>query len=300
MHEVNVRRLLVGLVLAIFACFSGAAFAFSVSASFSPGSIPVNGATRLTFTLYNNAGVAGTGVAFTDTLPAGLVIATPNGLDGNCLGTITANSGTTTISLSGGSIPGAGLSCEIFLNIIGTTAGQYTNTTSAITSTNEGTGAAGTANLTVTAPVLTIQKTGPGNVYAGNNVTYTIVVGNTGNGAATNVMLTDPTPAGLTFVSATPPCTSGFPCNLATLNAPGTVTVTATYNIATTATGSITNIASVQSDQTAATNASASTGTGPVPIPTPALGLRGLLLLGLTMLLGGVYWKRRQAAACRY
>jgi hypothetical protein len=59
-------------------------------------------------------------------------------------------------------------------------------------------------------------------------------------------------------------------------------------------------MASVQSDQTAATNASASTGTGPVPIPTPALGLRGLLLLGLTMLLGGVYWKRRQAAACRY
>src|SRR5487761_2545230 len=124
MHAMKVRRLLVGLVLAVFACFSGSAFAFSVSASFNPGSIPVNGTSQLIFTLYNNAGVAGTGVAFTDTLPVGLVIATPNGLNGNCTGTITANSGTTNISLSGGGIPGAGLSCEIFLNVLGTTAGQ--------------------------------------------------------------------------------------------------------------------------------------------------------------------------------
>jgi len=63
-------------------------------------------------------------------------------------------------------------------------------------------------------PILTCSKTGPGSVDAGGLATYRITVANTGDAAATNVMLEDPTPPGLAFVSAGPPCRTGFPCSL--------------------------------------------------------------------------------------
>lgn len=46
-----------------------------IDATFAPSSIPVNGTTTLTFTITNpSASTALTGVAFSDTLPPGLVI----------------------------------------------------------------------------------------------------------------------------------------------------------------------------------------------------------------------------------
>ena len=74
--------------------------------AFGAASIPLNGSTSLTFTIQNNnTTTALTGVGFSDTLPAGLVISTPNGLTGSCgAGTITATAGTNVISLSGATI----------------------------------------------------------------------------------------------------------------------------------------------------------------------------------------------------
>ena len=52
----------------------------TIAKAFGAASIAVNGTTALTFTLTNpNPGTALTGVGFSDTLPAGLVVATPNG-----------------------------------------------------------------------------------------------------------------------------------------------------------------------------------------------------------------------------
>jgi IPTL-CTERM motif len=84
--------------------------------------------TSLSFNLAN-PGAPATGDSFTDNLPSGLVVATPNGLSGgaNCgPGTITAVAGSSSVSLSGATI-GTGTPCNFSVNVTGTTTGVKTN-----------------------------------------------------------------------------------------------------------------------------------------------------------------------------
>ena len=123
----------------------------SIAKSFAAGTIPVTGTTTLTFTLTNpNAATALSGVAFTDPLPAGLIVASPNGLSNTCGGTVTANAGTSSISLAGGSLA-ANASCTIGVTVQATSSGTLVNTTGAVTSVEGGTGNTATATLNVTA-----------------------------------------------------------------------------------------------------------------------------------------------------
>ena len=78
---------------------------------------------------------------------------------------------------------------------------------------------------------LQITKAGPANAVAGTNVVYTITVTNAGPSDAAGVTVTDPTPPGLTFVSNTGACATVFPCNLGTLPAAATRTITATFAV---------------------------------------------------------------------
>ena len=61
-----------------------------------------------------------------------------------------------------------------------------------------------------TAPDLAVTKAGPASANAGTDVTYTIQVTNSGTSATPAVELTDPFPAGTSFVSVTP--AAGFTC----------------------------------------------------------------------------------------
>jgi CSLREA domain-containing protein/uncharacterized repeat protein (TIGR01451 family) len=176
----------------------------SIAKAFNPTTIPLNGTTTLTFTITNPAAntVAETGVAFTDTLPTGLVVSTPNGLSNTCGGTATAVAGSTSISLTGGSIA-VNTNCTLVVNVTGTASGQYTNTSGAVSSTNGGTGNTASANLTVASPPSITKAFGAASIPLNGTTSLTFTINNPNTGVAlSGIAFTDNLPAGL--VVATP------------------------------------------------------------------------------------------------
>ena len=129
----------------------------TLSKAFGQVSVGALSSVALTFTLKNpNASLTLDGLSFSDTLPAGLVISTPNGLTGSCGGgTITAVAGTSTMSLSGATLA-AGASCTFSVNVMNnaTVAGSVTNTTTTVTSNEAAPGAAASATLFLGDPFL--------------------------------------------------------------------------------------------------------------------------------------------------
>jgi uncharacterized repeat protein (TIGR01451 family) len=136
-------------------------------------------------------------------------------------------------------------------------------------------------SATVTTPFgaagadLTILKTGPASATTGSSITYTITVTNNGPSTGTSIVVSDPTPAGLTLVSAGANCPSSFPCNLGSLASGQSAAIVASYNVTAT-TGPITNTATVISaaDPNSANNTSSATtqvGTGSCSQQPPTL-----------------------------
>jgi uncharacterized repeat protein (TIGR01451 family) len=160
-----------------------AAAAPTISKAFGAATIPVGGTTTLAFTLTNpnpNTSPPLTGVSFADTLPAGLVVATPNGLTGSCGGgTITARAGGNSIVLFGATLA-AGASCTFSINVTGTTSGTKDNTTVEATSAQSGPGSNASAHITVAAAPGGTGGTG-GTGSAGGSLPITGGAGGTGS-----------------------------------------------------------------------------------------------------------------------
>jgi uncharacterized repeat protein (TIGR01451 family) len=137
----------------------------------------------------------------------------------------------------------------------GSIAANYTPTALQLTAV-----VGATANLAIT-------KNGPSGVVAGQNVVYTIQVTNNGPQSASSVVVSDPLPANLTFVSNSGACTTPFPCSLGTLNNTQSATITSTYSTSPSFSGTVTNTATVSSTttdtDTSDNTASASTNVGP-------------------------------------
>jgi hypothetical protein len=137
-----------------------------------------------------------TGVGFTDTLPAGLVVATPNGLSsgaGDCQssgGTVTAPAGGNSISLSGASI-NASDSCTFSVIVTAVQAGVQTNVTGVVTS-NEGTGNTATASVTVFVPVAlsAVGTATPNSGIVGGSTHLNVTVTAGTNPASTSITVT--------------------------------------------------------------------------------------------------------------
>ena len=182
----------------------------TISKAFTPATINAGDSSTLTITLSNADMSNATGAAFTDTLPAFLVISTPSVTSNTCGGTLTATAGTGTISLSGGSIPAisgttAG-TCTVMVNVTPLKAGIFLNTLPAgALQTSNGPNAAPTsATLAVNSSVTLSKAFNPAivNAPAGSVLTITLSNNNLSNAATLTAALTDSLPSGM--VIATP------------------------------------------------------------------------------------------------
>jgi uncharacterized repeat protein (TIGR01451 family) len=200
---------------------------FSIAKAFSPNTISVGSNSTLVFELTQaNFAIPGGSVdiEFTDTLPAGLVVATPNGLNNGTCGVLSpgmvvhALAGSNSIVLGGHPVgplgDGTGVTladagnpgdtCTFSVNVTAITSGAKVNTTgygisggNLITST---TGNPGTATLNVivvaTPPAIT-KSFSPTTVSIGQTSTLTFNITNPGSNPLTGVGFTDTFPANL-------------------------------------------------------------------------------------------------------
>lgn len=118
----------------------------------------------------------------------------------------------------------------------------------------------GMTSKTWIGPKIACNKSAPANVLAGQEFTYTIDVSNPSQVDATNVMVTDTLPDGITLVSSNPPSQGGGQTQTFSL---GTVPAGQSHQVAMTVkatrTGTFENCAEVRADQNLSSRCCAST-----------------------------------------
>ena len=135
----------------------------TIAKAFSPTTIDAGGVSILTVTLNNSNGSVATLTApLTDTLPAGVVIATTPNVTTTCggIGAPVAAAGGSTVTLpTGRSIPANG-SCTLTVAVTSNAPGTYVNTipAGALITTNGANPAPATATLTVAVPIPTLSE----------------------------------------------------------------------------------------------------------------------------------------------
>jgi uncharacterized repeat protein (TIGR01451 family) len=128
----------------------------TITSAFTPTEVGVGDstATSLSITITNPSPTAKlSGLAFTDTLPAGLTIDNPNGGNGTCgsSGVITANPGTSTFALTNGSLAAAA-SCTISISVVAAEPGVLSNSPGAVSSSAGSSAPGAVETLTVLPP----------------------------------------------------------------------------------------------------------------------------------------------------
>lgn len=181
----------------------------TLTKSFTPDTILVGQTSVLTFTMTNpnsNSGLSG--ISFTDPLPSGVQVASPNGLINGCSGTVTAIPGTGIITYGSGSLAASG-SCTFSVTVLGATTGTKINTTGNITATETGPGGTATATLvvgeTVEFAVLYVADTSNNRVQRFDGTTWSIVgtgVVGSGNGQFRAPEAVTASPSGLVIYVA--------------------------------------------------------------------------------------------------
>jgi uncharacterized repeat protein (TIGR01451 family) len=170
-------------------------------------STAVRGGT-ITYTLVasNSGPDAATNVVVNDAVPAGLSFASASGA--NCV-LNGSNVSCTLGSIASGASASISLTFNIptVANCSQTTVSNTATITGANSDPNGGNNTSAAVTTTVTCPSngnadLSVLKFGPTSASRGDNITYSMLVINNGPSAASNVVLSDPIPAGLTFVSS--------------------------------------------------------------------------------------------------
>lgn len=152
--------------------------------------------TQLLLTITNNHTAGISGLSFSDSFPAGMLVDTTPTLTNTCGGTVTgATTGSTALSLAGGSIATGGGSCAISVLVRVNAGGVFSNTASGVSLTAPFTGTGSASNTaTLIAPII-IKSFSP-NQVGPNDVTRM------------TVQITNPSPTtsltGLAFVDNYP------------------------------------------------------------------------------------------------
>lgn len=176
----------------------------ALTKSYSPATVDVGSSSTLTFTLTNGSGnPAQTGLAFTDTFPAGLTVTAVSGISGTgCSGTPGRTA--STFTLSGGAITSGNSICTFTATVRGDTAGTYNNVAGNISGSSSRINYSGVnSTLTVVTARPTLTKAYSTTTIAkGATSTLTFTITNSaGNGAKSGIAFTDTFPTGLTVTA---------------------------------------------------------------------------------------------------
>ncbi len=218
--------------------------------------------TSVTYTIAaTNAGPSAvTAASVTDTVPASVT-----GVTWSCVpaggGSCAASSGSGNISTTVDLPVGATATFTVTGMVAAGATGNLVNTASinvpgGVTDpTPANNSATDTDTLSPTADLSITKTDGVASVIPGQSTTYTVVVGNAGPSTAVNAPVTDALPAGATSGSWTCVASVGASCGsasgamplstTATITAGATVTYTIVVGVSSTATGSLTNTATV-------------------------------------------------------
>jgi uncharacterized repeat protein (TIGR01451 family) len=152
------KRLLIAALLT--AAFAGHVFAQAlpptITKSFNPSIVAINGTSDATITVTNPNSFPITNVQFNDTMPSGVALVTQIG--GTCStlatggGMFSINPGAGTFSSTSSTLT-AGQSCTIVVRVKGTVLGPHLNTTSQVTATGAPAGGPASDTLTVVGDV---------------------------------------------------------------------------------------------------------------------------------------------------
>ncbi|HEX7831180.1 MAG TPA: C25 family cysteine peptidase [Thermoanaerobaculia bacterium] len=250
----------------------------SVASSDSPD--PVIAGNNLTFTqsvTNNSTNVPAYGVVLTQTTPPGTTFVSMTPPAGwSCTTPGIGGTGTVTCTKTDPLAPSTGSGNFTFVVATdpglanGSTITQPVSTSTTSPEPNTANNSTSTTTAVIRRVDVGVTKVassaGSDNAFAqGETVTYTLVVSNNGPSRATNVVMTDSLPAGLSFVSVTPggpTCTYSAPtvtCTYATMNpgATNNISISATITVNTTQIINTANVTRTETD-TNATNDSAS------------------------------------------
>jgi hypothetical protein len=262
------------------------------SKSFSPTSIVAGGTSTLLFSIDNSANVGdATGIAFTDNLPAGVVLTARAPAITCAGGTLTATAGSGVVTYSGGAAAALS-SCVVNVEVTSSTPGTFVNTSGDLTSSLGNSGPA-TDTLAVGGAPGFSKSFAPAAVVPGDASTLTFIIDNSANGtAAGSLVLADNLPAGVE-VAATPnastSCTGGTlsavaGSSLVTYNggsvAAGT-SCTVSVEVVATGTGSFVNTATLTSDAGGSPDA---VDTLDAATAVPTIGTWGAIVLAALLL----------------
>ncbi|GAB4424824.1 MAG: hypothetical protein Fur0044_22880 [Anaerolineae bacterium] len=213
----------------------------------------VTAGTSLTYTLNitNNGPSGATGVVVTDTLPANVTFVSaspfcssqPNNQVRCTYTNIASGSAASPAVIRVAVNPAAPSLITNTATVTGNEFDPNTNNNSATATT--------TVNRLVN---LSITKTSsPTLVAAGNSLTYTLTVANSGPSEASGVIMTDTLPAGVTFAAASTGCSNAsniVTCsNLGNVSSGGAITASIRVTVASSILGTLTNTATVTSNQ---------------------------------------------------